>query len=567
MSDNMQKVALGQSKNCGTEQMPDRQSQGANGKSQTAHRVGGETWTFVLLYSRRALSKQINLRRRQGAAPMAQTTPFKILEATIDDIHNAYKSGQLTCRQLVQIYLDRIEAFDKKGPVINAIITISSTALQEADRLDIAYKSSGLAGKLHGIPVVLKDQADVKGMPTTLGSVLFKNYYPDRDCFVVEKLKNAGAIVLGKTTLGELGGGDTHGSLFGSTRNPYDLERTVGGSSGGSAACVAANYATVGVAQEGLASIRRPATWNCIVGMRPTAGLVSRGGVYGGWPSVAGSLGPMARTVTDLAKLLDVMVGYDPEDPLTARGVGHVPDSFTKFLDKEGLKGGRIGILRQSMGYDAEPESEDFEKITEIFNRAVAELKTAGADIVDPIVIPNLKELLAKRAGSFTDEIDSFSFYFGRSANPPYKSREEAAQSPDFAKVIGRSQQRWTRPADAEKHYEYLLAREELTTHVLKVMADHNLDAIVHKAVEHQPTLIKDGVNPPFVDQKGAPHLNTFLVYVPSIVVPAGFTRDNLPAGIAFLGRSYDDGNMIKLAYAYEQATRHRRPPASTTPL
>jgi len=495
------------------------------------------------------------------------TASFNLLEATIDDIHSAYKSGQLSVRQLVQMYLYRIEAYDKKGPAINAIISVNSHALEEADQLDAKFKASGFVGPLHGIPIIIKDQADAKGMPTTLGSVLFRNYYPDRDAFVVEKLKKAGAIILAKSTLGELGGGDTHGSLFGSTRNPYDLDRTSGGSSGGSGASVAANFCAVAVGQEGFASIRRPSTWNSIIGMRPTAGLVSRGGVYAGWPSVAGSLGPMARTVRDLAKLLDVMVGYDPEDPLTARGVGHVPDSFTKFLDKEGLKGGRIGILRQSMGYDAEPESEDFEKITEIFNRAVAELKTAGADIVDPIVIPNLKELLAKRAGSFTDEIDSFSFYFGRSANPPYKSREEAAQSPDFAKVIGRSQQRWTRPADAEKHYEYLLAREELTTHVLKVMADHNLDAIVHKAVEHQPTLIKDGVNPPFVDQKGAPHINTFLVFVPSIVVPAGFTRDNLPAGIAFLGRSYDDGNMIKLAYAYEQATRHRRPPASTTPL
>jgi len=495
------------------------------------------------------------------------TASFNLLEATIDDIHSVYKSGQLSVRQLVQMYLDRIEAYDKKGPAINAIISVNSHALEEADQLDAKFKASCFVGPLHGIPIIIKDQADAKGMPTTLGSVLFRNYYPDRDAFVVEKLKKAGAIILAKSTLGELGGGDTHGSLFGSTRNPYDLDRTSGGSSGGSGASVAANFCAVAVGQEGFASIRRPSTWNSIIGMRPTAGLVSRGGVYAGWPSVAGSLGPMARTVRDLAKLLDVMVGYDPEDPLTARGVGHVPDSFTKFLDKEGLKGGRIGILRQSMGYDAEPESEDFEKITEIFNRAVAELKTAGADIVDPIVIPNLKELLAKRAGSFTDEIDSFSFYFGRSANPPYKSREEAAQSPDFAKVIGRSQQRWTRPADAEKHYEYLLAREELTTHVLKVMADHNLDAIVHKAVEHQPTLIKDGVNPPFVDQKGAPHINTFLVFVPSIVVPAGFTRDNLPAGIAFLGRSYDDGNMIKLAYAYEQATRHRRPPASTTPL
>ena len=495
------------------------------------------------------------------------TVSFNLLEATIDDIHSAYKSGQLNARQLVQMYLDRIEAYDQKGPAINAIISVNSHALEEADQLDAKFKASGFVGPLHGIPIIIKDQADAKGMPTTLGSVLFQNYYPDRDAFVVEKLKKAGAIIIAKSTLGELGGGDTHGSLFGSTRNPYDLDRTPGGSSGGSGASVAANFCAVAVGQEGFASIRRPSTWNSIIGMRPTAGLVSRGGVYAGWPSVAGSLGPMARTVRDLAKLLDIMVGYDPEDPLTAKGVGHVPDSFTKFLDKEGLKGARIGILRESMGYDAEPESEDFEKITEIFNRAVAELKTAGADIVDPIVIPHLKELLAKRAGSFTDEIDSFSFYFDRSANPPYKSREEAAQSSDFAKVIGRSQQRWIRPADAEKHYEYLLAREELTTHMLKVMADHKLDAIVHKAVEHQPTRIKDGVNPPFVDQKGAPHINTFLVFVPSIVVPAGFTRDNLPAGIAFLGRSYDDGNMIKLAYAYEQATHHRRPPASTTPL
>jgi len=495
------------------------------------------------------------------------TAPFNLLEATIDDIHSAYKSGQLSARQLVQMYLDRIEAYDKKGPAINAIITLNDRALDEADQLDAKFQASGFVGPLHGIPILIKDQADTKGMPTTLGSVLFQNYYPDRDAFVVEKLKKAGAIILGKTTLGELGGGDTHGSLFGSTRNPYALDRTPGGSSGGSAASVAANFCAVGVGQEGFASIRRPSTWNSIIGMRPTAGLVSRGGVFAGWPSVAGSLGPMARTVRDLTKLLDVMVGYDPEDPLTARGVGHAPETFSKFLDKDGLKGARVGILRESMGYDAEPESEDFAKITEIFDRAVAEIKAAGAEIVDPIVIPKLKELLAKRAGSYLDEINSFDSYFGRSAHPPYKSRDEAAQSPDFAKVTPGSQRRWTRAADAGKHYEFLLAREELTTHVLKIMADHQLDAIVHKAVEHQPTLIKDGVNPPYVDQKGAPHINTFLVFVPSIVVPAGYTRDNLPAGIAFLGRSYDDGNMIKFAYAYEQATHHRRPPASTTPL
>jgi len=275
----------------------------------------------------------------------------------------------------------------------------------------------------------------------------------------------------------------------------------------------------------------------------------------------------MARTVRNLATLLDVMVGYDTEDPLTARGVGHIPDSYTEFLDKNGLKGARIGILRESIGFHSEPDSEDFKKITEVFDKAVAELKTAGAELVDPIIIPKVKDALTKRSGSPTGGEASFKGYFGRSKNPPFKSREEASRSPDFHRVVKRSQNRWMSSPEATKHYEYLTTRDEMLTNLLKVMADNRLDAIVHKAMEHQPTLISEGVNPPFIDQKGAPTLNTFLVFVPSIVVPAGFTRDNLPAGICFLGRPYDDGEMIKLAYSYEQATHHRRPPASTTPL
>ena len=219
------------------------------------------------------------------------------------------------------------------------------------------------------------------------------------------------------------------------------------------------------------------------------------------------------------------------------------------------------------MGYDAEPGSEDFNKISEVFEKAIAELQTAGAEIIDPVVIPNLKNLLAKRAGSFADEEESFKNFMNRSKNPPYRSKQDALRSPEFDRVVKHSRERWLRAASEDTNYEYLKAREELMTQLLKVMADHKLDAIVHKAVEHQPTLIADGINPPYVDQKGAPHINTFLVYVPSIVVPAGFTRDHLPAGLTFLGRPYDDGNMIKFAYAYEQATQHRKPPASVTPL
>jgi len=495
---------------------------------------------------------------------MALPNAFDVVETTIADIHSAYRAARLTARQLVQMYLDRIEAYDKKGPAINAVISVNPRALDEADRLDAAFKASGPVGPLHGIPVIMKDQGDVAELPTTLGSVLFENHMPGRDAFVVAKLKKAGAIIIGKATLGELGGGDTHGSLFGSTRNVYDLERTAGGSSGGSGAGVSANFCTVAIGQEGFASIRRPSIWNGVAGMRPTAGLVSRSGVYAGWPSINGSLGPMARTVTDLAKLLDSMVGYDPADPVTAHGVGHVPDSYAALLDKGALKGARIGILREPMGFHSEPGSDDFRKIDEVFEKAVADLRATGATVVDPIVIPDLKALLAKRARSTEDDDAAFEDYFGGSRKAPFATRKQAMASPLFAKVGKGSQARWTNLSSAEAHHAYLIARDRLMTNMLKAMADHRLDAIVHKAVEHQPTLIRDGVNPPWVDQKGAPHINTFLVFVPSVVVPAGFTRDKLPAGITFLGRPYDDANMLRFAYAYEQATHHRRAPTTT---
>jgi amidase len=496
---------------------------------------------------------------------MASGRGFAILETTIADIHAAYRARSLSARHLTEAYLERIEAYDKKGPAINALISLNPRALAEADRLDAALEASGLVGPLHGIPVIVKDQADVKEMPTTLGSVLFRDHRPGRDAFVVAKLKAAGAIILGKATLGELGAGDTHGSLFGSTRNVYDLERTAGGSSGGSAASVSANFATVGVGQEGFASIRRPATWNGIAGMRPTAGLVSRTGVYAGWPTINGSLGPMARTVTDLAKLLDTMVGYDRDDPVTAHGIGHAPESFTRALDRDGLKGARLGILRQSIGYDSEPGSQDFAKVGAVFDRAVAELGAAGATIVDPIDIKGANELMGLRASSVADDEAAFREYFAGSAKAPFATRAEAMASPLFNEVLRGARNRWLKTSSGEAHYAYLKARDLLLTRLLQVMAEHRLDAIVHKAVEHQPTMIKDGVNPPYVDQKGTPYINTFVVFVPSIVVPAGFTADGLPAGITFLGRPYDDANMIRYAFAYEQATRHRRSPPNLT--
>jgi amidase len=248
---------------------------------------------------------------------------------------------------------------------------------------------------------------------------------------------------------------------------------------------------------------------------------------------------------------------------VTAYAVGRTPASYSGNLDPLALRGARIGILRTPMGYKTEPDSDDFKKVDEVFNKAVAELKQAGAEVVDPIEIPDLIRLLATRAKDPAADDAMFELFFA-DGNAPFKTRKEAMASPLFSQVVRGSQLRWA-PDSPEKHYAYLKARDVLMTNLLKMMADHRLDAIVHKAVEHQPTLIEHGIKPPFVDQKGAPHINTFLMFVPSVVVPAGFTRDNLPAGITFLGRPFEDAKMIQLAYSYERATLHRRPPATVS--
>jgi len=511
----------------------------------------------------------------------AQSKPFRLEEATITEIQAAYKSGRLTSHQLVQMYLDRIREFDKTGPKLNSIITVNPKALEEADRLDAAFKKSGLVGPLHGVPVILKDMIDAQGMPTTEGSVVLKNFYPDKDAFIVERMKKAGAIILAKATLSEFATGDTYGSLFGATKNPYDLKRTPGGSSGGTGASIAANFAAVGIGEEGLASIRRPSAWSSLVGMKPTPGLVSRTGMYAGWPGVVGGLGPMTRTVEDLARVLDVIAGYDSEDPLTSLGVGNRPESYTKLLDKNGLKGARLGIIREPIGENSDPSSEDFKRVNEVFERTLGELKAAGAVVVDPLVIPDLRTLMAVPRGfgsiKTPEGLDSTEVYFARNANPPFRSRRDMSKDPNIDKVFARARGQFNdrppAPPDFKRAFEYQQAREALMVNIMKVMADNKLDAIVYKSVEHQPSVIplpdtatpeqlKEAINPPaYVDTRGVPTLNTFLVYVPAITVPTGFTTDNLPTGITFQAGPYADAEIIKLAYAYEQATHHRKAP------
>lgn len=495
---------------------------------------------------------------------------FDVVETTIYEIHRAFANGSLTAKVLVEAHLERIDAFDQGGPVINSVITLNEKALEIAAELDRIYAKSGPIGPLHGIPVLLKDQMDTVGMPTTLGTVLLKDYYPEKDAFVTTKLEEAGAIILAKVTLGELAGGDTYGSLFGVTRNPYALERTAGGSSGGTAAALAASFGVVGLGQEAYASIRRPSSWNGIVGMRPTIGLVSRTGVYSGWPAYAGSLGPMTRTVADLAILLDVMVGYDSEDPVTAYGVDRIPDSYTRFLDPAGLKGARVGVIRESIALNSEPNRDDFKEIEALFDNAVKELRAAGAIVVDDIRIPNVRDLLRQRSWG-PDSDKAWETYFRRNESSPFYNIEDMYSPENVEKISPHKNTRvrlaGEEPGSIEAHYNSIRAREELMINFLQVLADHDLDVLIHRSVEHNPNLIEEGINPPYLTTRGVTHINTFLEFSSSMTVPAGFTEAGLPVGITFLGRPFDEGTLIKLGYSYEQFTRHRQAPSVTPAL
>jgi Asp-tRNA(Asn)/Glu-tRNA(Gln) amidotransferase A subunit family amidase len=261
----------------------------------------------------------------------------------------------------------------------------------------------------------------------------------------------------------------------------------------------------------------------------------------------------MARTVTDLAKLLDVMVGYDTDDPATALGYRQSPATYTAFLDSNGLRGARIGVLRDTNPSAFDPESADYKSVAVVFEKALDELKAAGAVLVDPIVIPNLKNLMAnERVGGVVDGPDNATVYFGRNPNSPFKTLEDLVKTPGYT---GRPD-----PTNAGRPGSEFSAREELMINMMKVMADQQLDAIVHKSFEQGPPLLRQ-------PNRGVPRLNTFLMFASAIAVPAGFTADGLPAGITFLGGPFSEPTIIKLAYAYEQATRHRRPPTTTPAL
>src|SRR6266852_27097 len=316
--------------------------------------------------------------------------PVRIEEATIDELQGAMSAGELTSHALVQHYLDRIALYDKQGPKLNAFLLVNPRALHEADRLDQERASKGPRGPLHGIAVVLKDNMNTADLPTTGGSVAFAGAQPQADAFVVSKLRQAGAVVLGKTNLHELArAGTTVSSLGGQTKNPYDLARTPGGSSGGTAVAVAANMGAVGLGTDTVNSIRSPASACDVVGLRPTRGLVSRSGII---PAALTQdmAGPITRTVSDAALMLEAIQGPDPKDPTTSVLIGKEPAHYGEALVKDGLKGARIGVLRSFFG----TKDENLE-VNRVVGEAIDRMRALGAEPVELSVSLDVDKLIA----------------------------------------------------------------------------------------------------------------------------------------------------------------------------
>jgi amidase len=497
-----------------------------------------------------------------GASAQNSLNPFHLDEATINDVHAAYKSGTLTSVKLVQAYLERIRACDQAGPKLNVVIFLNPRALEEAAALDEQFRKTGqFVGPLHGIPVLLKDNINTKDLPTTGGSLSLAGYTPATDSAIIQKWRSAGAIILAKVNLHEFAiWGQTVSSIQGQTLNPYDLTRTPGGSSGGTGAGVAANFAIAGIGTDTVNSIRSPASANSIVGIGPTLGLVSRAGIIP-YSFTQDAAGPLARTVTDAAKMLNVLVGYDPNDPATAWCVGYTEVAYTKFLKPNGLQGKRIGVLRSFFG--TAPINNE---VNLIANQAVEDLKRTGATVVE-LNTPDLD------SGKITSDVSVHLYEFTpainaylAAGNAPVKSLAEIISSgkfhPDIADSIKKAQS-----LEMDDSYRLRLQkRSELQQRVMKITADERLDAIVFP---HQQWLVVP-IGETQVERNGA--LGSVTGF-PSIVVPGGFSSPTptatlgVPVGIEFLGRPWSEKLLIEIGYGYEQATKHRRPPPTIPQL
>ncbi len=490
--------------------------------------------------------------------------PFRLQEATIAAVHDAFAAGQLTCAQLTRLYLDRIEAYNLRGPALHAIISVNPKSLETAAEMDRQYRAnpSG-AGSLHCIPLILKDNFNTFDMPTTAGNAGMRNSLPPADAFTVARIRKAGALIVAKANMSEFArGGMSLSSLGGQALNPYDLTRTPGGSSGGTGAAIAANFALLGTGSDTGQSIRSPASANNLVGIRPTRGLVSRSGVIPN-SQTQDEVGPIARTVTDAALLLDVMAGYDADDSITAFGRGRIPKSYTHLFRQDALKGARIGVMTNLFGMAARHR-----EINRVMDGVIAKMESLGATIVrfELADYDTLSPGVNTAPFEARTVMERYFATLGRDAPVKNFAQLVAAKTSAVQKTL-EAELAVVDGLNSPTYKDRMLNRDKLRLAVATTIADLNLDAILYPL---QRILVVPVTADEQTERNGALSNGTGF---PAVTFPAGFSAPGasaplgVPVGAELLGLDYTEDKLLAYAYAFEQAAALRKPPASTPAL
>lgn len=485
--------------------------------------------------------------------------PMDVVEASIGDVQQAILAGTTTCRMVVEAHLDRIDAYETR---INAITVLNPNALTRADSIDTAVAAREQLGTLFCVPMLVKDNFDTHDMVTTGGSIALRESIPPDDAFMVRRIREAGAVVIAKTNMAEwaFSPRQTVSSSFDTTRNAYALDRVPAGSSGGTASGVAASFGLIGLGSDTGNSIRGPSSHLALVGIRSTIGLTSRDGVI---PLAFDRdiAGPMGRTVEDVARVFNVVAGYDPADPYTEDGRGREEDDYASFLDVEGLQGVRLGVLRALV------DTEDADTaVTRVFEAAVTDLRRLGAEVVDlDFDVGAQRSRPNMSCPRFRYDMGQYLASLGDAA--PIRDVLEVLETGQYSDYVERGLRNYTRrpvdlhPADFDPpcpDYFENEGRQAFRSDLVAEMDDAGVEAVLYPTWTNPPAHIDQaraeyrGDN----SQRVAP-----MTGMPAITVPMGFTYDDLPAGLQILGRPYAEGALFRLAYAYEQGTRHRHPP------
>ncbi|WP_219838311.1 amidase [Paenibacillus sp. R14(2021)] len=489
---------------------------------------------------------------------------FTYKEATITSFHDALKANAITGGQLMAWYLDRIEAYNNQGPRIQAIVTVNPRAMEEAKELDAYFDETGeLKGPLHGVPVLVKDQAETAGIVTTFGSKAFEAYVPDQDATIIKQLREAGAIILAKTSMCDFAAGwFSFSSMTDHTKNPYDLERESGGSSAGTSAGIAANFGLIGIGEDTGGSIRLPSSFNNLFGLRPTTGLISRNG-FSPLVHFQDTPGPITRSVKDAAKLMDVLVGFDEKDTFTA-ATAYTLDAggYEAALEGAHMQQYRIGVLSNAFGPDSDP---DCVPVNDQVRATVAWLKESGVEVVEDLSIPDIGQWIADTSLYITQSKKDINQFLSKRPKVPVKSFKEIydgqlfhPMNDLFHDINGGPDD----PENDESYYQKRVRQEEFRRMIVHIMLEHNVDFLLYPTVRVLPpkreelyaqkwTCLTFPTNTVIASQSG----------LPSMSVPAGFAA-HLPVGFELVGKPFAEAQLLRFAHAYEQQASPRREPS-----